>query len=411
MDFNEWHLTYPMWLWGLMIIPLIWTAYILFYHTYHSSKQLESFIDSHLLPFLLVKGDGKKSSWWKVLLAWSFVWSCLILALAGPRWNYREVEMTSKDQALVILLDLSESMNAADIKPSRLVRAKQKIEDLLFSKGVKIGLIAFAADPHMISPITDDKETIRHLLPSLNTDLVYVQGGRLSPALRMAAVMLEAEPGYNKAMVIISDGGFEDRTAIAEVKQLADKGMVIHAIGMGTEQGAVLHDHQGNVIKKNGTPIISKLSRGPMEEIGRIGNGYYIEQNYSAYKDSMILDSLERKAETLEIGKTIRFWDEGFLWFLLPTLPFILWWFRKEGFFLAAIALFFTYSPLEGGIRQDYFMNSEERGKEALDNGEYESAATSFQDPYRKGVACYKAGNFCRSGEVVSTIFSSRSCL
>ena len=75
------------------------------------------------------------------MLLWSVVWACLTLALAGPRWNFREMETFSRDQSLVILLDLSESMNATDIKPSRLVRAKQKIEDLInLSKGVKIGL-------------------------------------------------------------------------------------------------------------------------------------------------------------------------------------------------------------------------------------------------------------------------------
>ena len=406
MNFNEWHLAYPVWLWGLLFIPLMWVAYFLFYHVQQSSKQLESFIDSHLLPYLLVNAEKKNFSWVKTLLAWSFVWCCLILALGGPRWNYREIEMASKDQALVILLDLSESMNATDIKPSRLIRAKQKIEDLLkVSKGIKIGLIAFAADPHMISPITDDRETIRHVLPSLDTDLVYVQGSRLSPALKMAAVMLEAEPGQNKALVVMSDGGFEDKSAIGEVKQLADKGVVIHAIGMGTEQGAVLRDHQGNTIKKNGAPILSKLSREPMEEISRMGGGYYIEQNYSHKKDSVILDALQKKGEALEIGKKSKFWDEGFFWFLLPALPIILWWFRKKGQFVAMIILFSCGSFLEGGIKQDYFMNSEALGKEALEKSEYEIAVRTFQDPYRKGVASYQAGDFAEAEKLFKESF------
>lgn len=405
MDFNEWHLAYPMWLWGLTIIPLIWIGYLFFYPTDHPSKHLESFIDKHLIPFLLIKKEKKPSSWWKALLAWSFIWSCLILALAGPRWNFREVEMTSSDQVLVILLDLSESMNVADIKPSRLIRAKQKIEDFLFLKGLKIGLVAFAADPHMISPITDDKETIRHLLPSLSTDLVYVQGSRLSPALKMAAIMLESEPGHNKAIVIISDGGFEDRRAIAEVKQLADKGITFHAIGMGTEQGGILYDRQGKVIKKNGIPIISKIARDPMEEISRIGKGYYTEQNYTASNESMILNSLERKVEALEMGRKSRFWEEGFLWFLIPTLPIILCWFRGGGFFTVSCLFVCLCSSLEAGIIQDYFMNSEQLGKESFRLEDYESAANFFQDPYRKGVANYKAGNFAEAEKMFQQSF------
>lgn len=381
------HFSDPLWLWGLCIVPLVVLAYFFFYRVGHGSKQLQTYIDAHLLPHLLVHKEAH-ASYWKQLLLWAIVYSCLIVALAGPRWNYREVEMGSTDSALVILLDLSESMNAVDIKPSRLVRAKQRIEDFLLSKRVKIGLVAFAADPHMISPITEDKETIRHMLPSLNTDLVHVQGSRLIPALKMAAVMLEAEPGQNKAIAILSDGGFEDTAAIAEAKQLADRGITIHAIGMGTDQGALLYDRQGNVLKKSGTPIISKISRAPMEELCRKGNGNYIEYNH---KEQSILEALEKKATAVEMGKKMRFWDEGFLWFLLPAVPFILWWFRKGAFFFAAIACF---SCLEG---RNYFKNSEELGKEALDQEEYVSAAELFQDPYRKGVASYKAGNFAEA--------------
>ncbi|HEV8051226.1 MAG TPA: VWA domain-containing protein, partial [Parachlamydiaceae bacterium] len=203
MEFNQLHFSNPMWLWGMLAIPVVWTAFILFFKPNQPTQQLHKFIDSHLLPFLLVKKQAGKSANWKTMLLWSIVWSCLVLALAGPRWNFREIEMLSKDQSLVILLDLSESMNANDIKPSRLVRAKQKIEDLInHSEGVNLGLIAFAADPHMITPITEDKETIRHLLPTLETELVYVQGSRLSPALEMASVMLDAEPGTNKAILV-----------------------------------------------------------------------------------------------------------------------------------------------------------------------------------------------------------------
>ena len=83
----------------------------------------------------------------------------------------------------------------------------------------------------MIVPMTEDKETIRHLLPSLDTDLVYVQGSKLAPALEMAAAMLENEPGNNKAIVVISDGGFEDASAIHTAKRLAEKGILLYAIG------------------------------------------------------------------------------------------------------------------------------------------------------------------------------------
>ena len=402
MDVSQLHFTHPMWLWGTLAIPLIWVAFFLFYRENHPFHQLEKFIDRHLLPYLLIDGPHKKTSVWKTLLLWSTVWIFLNLALAGPRWTFREIETFSRDQSLVILLDLSESMNTADIKPSRLIRAKQKIEDLLnLSKGVKIGLIAFAADPHMITPLTDDIETIRHLLPSLTTDLVHIQGSRLSSALEMASLMLEAEPGNNKALLVISDGGFEDASAITTAKKLAEKGFIIHAMGVGTHEGAPLQDHQKNVIKKNGAPILSKLEKEKLSEINRAGNGRYLELHYSDQEEAVILRELEKRADAqIDLGKKRQLWDEHFYLFILPVLPIFLWWFRR-GYVFAAILIFFTPTfSLEAIPFEEYFKNSEELGKEAVDDGRYQDAIHSFQDPYRKGVAHYKAGNFSEAEEM-----------
>lgn len=390
MTFN-----YPLWFFALFIIPAVWAIFIFFYQKKSVSYQLEKFIDPHLLPHLLVTQKiHKKKSSFKALLLWSAVWICLTVALAGPRWNLREIETFSKDQSLVVLLDLSESMNATDIKPSRLGKAKQKIEDLIqLSKGVKMGLIAFAADPHMIAPLTDDKETIRHLLPALGTDLVYVQGSRLASALEMASQMLDVEPGSNKALLIVSDGGFEDQSAISSAKLLAEKGVSIHVMGIGSMEGSLLKDANGNVVKKSSVPILSKLEKQKLKELSEVGKGYYLEGHYSDNDEALILKELENRASSQEkIGKKNKIWDERFYYFLLPVLPILLFWFRKEACFCFAFSLFFF--PLEAKNLSDYLKNSEELAKEAFDAGDYESAIHQFKDPYRKGVSYYKSGKF-----------------
>jgi Ca-activated chloride channel family protein len=396
VDISQLHFSHPLWLWAGIAIPLVWIVFFLFYRAQQPLHQLERFIDKHLLPYLLVNSSNKESSLWKTLLLWSAVWSCLTLALAGPRWSFREMETFSRDQSLVILLDLSESMNAKDIKPSRLVRAKQKMEDLLnLSKGVKIGLIAFAADPHIITPVTEDKETIRHLLPSLETDLAFVQGSRLSSALDMAATLLEAEPGNNKAVLVISDGGFEDSSAIITAKKLAEKGLVIHAMGIGTVEGAPIQDHEGNIIKKNGTLIHSKLEKERLNEISKAGKGRYLDAHYSDHEEAIILKELEKNADAqIDIGKKKQFWDERFYLLIFPTLPIILYWFRRGYVFAMVLIFFIPAFGLEAAVSPDYFKNSEELGKQAFDDGDYETAIRTFQDPYRKGVAYYRAAQF-----------------
>lgn len=396
MNLSQFHFSHPGWLFGVGAIPLMWILFYYFYSQHHPYRQLEKFIDSHLLPYLLIRHKDQQHSHWKKLIAWSIVWLSLILALAGPRWSLREMDTFTSNQSLIILLDLSESMNARDIKPTRLIRAKQKIEDFLnHSQGIKIGLIAFAADPHMITPLTEDKETIRHLLSSLTTDLVYVQGSRLSSALEMASSMLETEPGNNKALLVISDGGFEDASAIAVAKKLAEKGIITHAMGVGTPEGVPLQDLKGNVVKKNGTSILAALDKDKLVGVAVAGNGHYLEAHYDGDPEAIIFSQLKKNAETqINANKKSSFWDERFYLFIFPSLPFLLWWFRRNNLFAVFLILIFPAFEVEAFNAKKFFKNSEEQGKNALENGDYETAISKFQDPYKKGVSCYRAGQY-----------------
>lgn len=387
------HFAHPLWLYLLLVIPFIWGLFYFYFQRQKPLHQLEKFIDKHLIPYLLIGGEQEKKRVWTQLLFWSIVWSSLSIALAGPRWDFREIDTFTRDQSLVILLDLSESMNAKDIAPSRLGRAKQKIEDILNqAKGVKIGLIAFAADPHMIVPMTEDKDTIRHLLPSLDTNLVYVQGSKLAPALEMGEVMLNNEPGINKAMVVISDGGFGDASAIYTAKNLADKGIILHAIGVGSVEGAPLKDRNGNVIKKSGSPIISKLEKDKFREISNIGHGRYFDADHSEQVTG-IFDDLEKKSDVQQqTHKTQKIWEEHFYLFLLPAIPFFLLWYRR-GYIFASLFILLIPINTEASLNA-YFYNSEQRANQSFENGDFGSASQEFQDPYRKGVALYRQGDY-----------------
>lgn len=398
MAISQFHFAHPFWLLAGLCVPLLW---LVFFLSPSSSKkhQLEKFVDSHLLPYLLIN-KGREKKRWKGLLFWSLCWISLTLALAGPRWNFREIELFSKDHSLVILLDLSNSMNATDLKPSRLIRAKQKIEDLLnHSKGIKIGLVAFAADPHMITPLTDDKKIVKDLFSALTTDIIAVQGSRLSSALTMASGMLEAERGDQKSILLMTDGGFEDASAISIVKSLADKGIATHVFGFGTQEGVPLNDSQGNIHKKNGVPIFSKLESQKLKEVSRTGKGIYLEGDQLRHAEAALLEDLDhRSQERIATGKKIELWDEAFYLFLLPVLPFLLWCFRRGTIFTAL--LFFPFFAMDAHPIEDYFLNSEERGKRAFEEGNYEAAQKEFQDAYRRGVASYKAGNFSEAEEL-----------
>jgi len=394
MDFKQLHFARPLWLFCLLVPFILALLYPLFDHKKRLQKQLEKFIDPHLLPFLLVTGPQKHASFFKPFLLWSFAWFCLTLAIAGPRLGFREFDVYTSDQSLVVLLDLSQSMDATDVKPSRLVRARQKIEDIInCSKNLKMSLIAFAQDPHMITPLTDDLQTIRRLLPFLDTDLAFVQGSKLTNALIMASHLLKAEPGKNKAILVISDGGFEDGSAIATAAQLADQEIVVYTMGVGTAEGGAIKDKQGNYIKKNGTLVLSKLEKDKLEQLSIAGKGRYLHSDYLSHDETILLNALEKKSKGQLQERKTKIWEEHFYLLLIPVIPIALLWFRR-GYLLAALFIL-AINPLNAA--PTYFMNSEEKGKRALEEKDYQKAQHFFQDPFRKGVAYYRAGNFAEA--------------
>ncbi len=400
MEFNDFHFENDLWLWGILLIPFLWLLHGLFHQERSRIQQLKSFIDEQLLPHLVLNRSVTNRSIWTSLLLWSVLWALLMAALAGPRWDYKEVDVFKSSQSLVILLDLSQSMNAEDAPPSRITRAKQEIEDILrHSKGVKIALIAFAADPHMINPLTDDMEAIRHLLPSLDTGLVYVQGSRLSPAFEMASRMLTSEPGNNKSILVITDGGFEDASAIAMAREMAAKGIVIHTLGIGSKEGAPVKDIKGNFIKSNGVMVISKLEAEKLKEVSKVGGGQYTEAHYSDRDSRIVLNQLAARAEAEQAkNHTTRYWEERFYLLVLPVMAIILLWFRKG--FIFHVALLCLCLPTENARAaeiDDYFRNDQQLGQHALERGDYDTAIQKFKDPYRQGVTHYRSGNFAEA--------------
>jgi len=121
MDFSHFQFAQPVWLWGLLAIPLVALLYALFYRA-EGAKLLERFADRHLLPHLVKSGNATGRTVRASLVIWVMAWVFGILAMAGPRWNYAEVRTFSGTRNLVIVLDLSQSMNATDVKPSRIAR-------------------------------------------------------------------------------------------------------------------------------------------------------------------------------------------------------------------------------------------------------------------------------------------------
>lgn len=394
----------PAWLWALALLPPLWLLYAFFYRPRAAADRLAEFADPHLLPHLLAGRPGGKEGKKRLfapLTVWSLIWALGVAAMAGPRWDYTEVKAYAPSRNLVILLEMAQTMDADDIKPSRMARARQEIEDILrLSQGLNIALIAFDAVPHAITPLTDDRETLARLLPSLNTGLVFAQGADLAAALTDAGAMLEAAAGDEKHVLVLGDGEFSsgDAAILKAEKALAAKGINTHVLALGTTEGAPVPAGKNGLMRENGHIVVSRLDEQRLRRIAADGNGLYRRADYLDSDTNALLSAIG-KAETARPGseKTTRFWRERFYIFLVPLALLLLPWFRRGAAFpvlLLAATFLLHPSPACAADWRDLFMTKDQQGKQALEKGDYGAAQESFSDPYRRGVAQYKAGQY-----------------
>ncbi|SFK18111.1 VWA domain-containing protein [Methylophaga sulfidovorans] len=401
--FQQFHFEQPLWLWALVAVPVIWVLYRLFYSQSNANIKLTQFADSHLLPHLLKDeqsvGQQRRTPIFWTLLTASIIWCLGVMAMAGPMWDFKEAAVFKPTDSLLVLLDLSKSMDAQDVKPSRLIRAQQEIQDIeQTADGVNIGLIAFASVPHVITPLTDDKEALLRLLPSLKTNLVYSQGSNLVPALKRAGEILSSQEGNEKHILVISDGDFSDSDAsiFQAENELKKQGVKIHFMGVGTEQGAPIPDEENGYIKDQGKTVISELEQHRLQTLSQDIGGQYLRADYLDNDTAQLLAQITPSADTVAQQK-IRTWQQRFYIFLLPLMVLALFWFRRGAAIttlLICISVFHPYQQAQAADLQNLFLNSAQQGKKALEDKDYQSAINQFSDPYRRGVAEYKAGQY-----------------
>lgn len=324
------HLAAPFWLWGLLLplLLLIWPG---LNRAARPSERIKRYADPELLPHLLV-GDQRRHGRRRHLIAWVVAWSLGIVALAGPRWDYREVTVYQPGANLAILLDLSASMNATDLRPSRLARARQEIQDLLDEDPqLRIGLVAFASTPYVVAPITEDLSTLRHLLPSISTELTNWKGSRLSAALeRSRSLLMSQSPESSKAMLLVSDGDFDEPGLLEQARALREQQITLHVLAVGSEEGGLVPKGDGgSVLDRSGRPVRSRLDRAGLSALAEAGGGLYREASYLEEDTRELIAAVLEEAEVGRVeGGSQRVWNERF--YLLTGLMLLLMlpWFR-----------------------------------------------------------------------------------
>ena len=263
------HFLRPEWFYAF--IPLLLLTVFLFRRK-ATSMSWRSVCDAELLPHVLV-GKSKPSSRYPYLLM-ALTTSLCIIALAGPVWKKLPQPVFREESALVIALDLSQSMQATDIKPSRLARARLKILDILQSrKGGQTALIAFAANAFTVTPLTDDDNTIANLVPSLDPGLMPAQGSNITAALDTSLELLKQAGIAQGDILLITDGiSSDDHDAI---RQIASRGHRLSILGVGTTEGSPIPLSGGFLQNTEGAIVISKLEPRSLQQAALMGGGIF----------------------------------------------------------------------------------------------------------------------------------------
>ena len=228
----------------------------------------------------------------------------LIFSAAGPQIGTRVAPIERKGVDLVFAVDVSESMNAQDIKPSRLEKAKFEISQIINQlKGDRIGIIVFAGSSHLYLPLTSDYEASQLFLDALDTKMIPNQGTDLSTALKTAMNVFNNEDDKFKVMVLVTDGEDHEGEAIELASTALNNGIITHAVGVGTVKGSLIPINNGSSSNykrnKNGTLITSKLNENTLIELASAGGGIYSRFNNrdSKYKEIMsAIDNMEKRS-------------------------------------------------------------------------------------------------------------------
>ncbi len=316
---------HPEYLYLLVLIPVL--AFMQLYFQYLRKKKLKKFgnteLLSHLMPDISFVRPAVK--FYLLLLALS----AIIVALASPQFGTKLETVKRKGIELIIALDVSNSMNATDVEPSRLDRAKRAIERLTGRLiNDRIGLIVFAGEAYVQLPITTDYASARLFLNSINTDIVSTQGTAIGSAIRLSTKSFSQQDNINRAIVVITDGENHEDDALGAANEAQKEGIKVYTVGMGSSEGTPIPVSPGNrsnfMKDRDGNVIITKMNSDLMRQIADAGNGEYIAANNIRRGINNLIDELGELEKSEIESKVYSEYDSQFQYLIALALLILL---------------------------------------------------------------------------------------
>jgi Ca-activated chloride channel family protein len=386
------HFLRPWWL--LVLVPWLALSWQLWRRDFDRDAW-RAICDEALLPFIVEGGVPGRRRAGVLLLV--LAGALAAVALAGPAWRELPQPVYRQQDAVVVVLDLSRSMDAADLNPSRLARARAKVRDLIRQRrDGQTALVVFAGDAFAVTPLTDDVNTIDALVPSLTTDMMPVRGTRTDRALHVAATLLEQAGARRGRVALITDDAGSTGLDSA-VARLTQAGHRLSVIGVGTPGGAPIPVGDGAVLTDAaGRTIVPRLMEPALRSLAQTGNGGYARLSLDDRDLAQVLggDTPGWSSVSDVLGLTSDRWREEGPWLLLLLLPLASLAFRRGLLALTLVVLLPLPEPALALDRGGPWHNDDQRGARAFQARDYGPAAEAFRDPEWKAAALYRAGRF-----------------
>jgi Ca-activated chloride channel family protein len=388
------HVLRPELLWGLLICPLLALA---LWHRRTRQGDWSRAIDPELLPYLMPEHSDKTRQttiWMPILLL-----SLIVLAASGPSLRQVELPVIKRADALVLVLDLSASMLAADVQPSRIRRARQKILDLLELRveGVT-GLVVFAGDAHVVTPLTDDARTIANLMPALSPNIMPLPGANATSGIEAAANLLITAGAQGGQILLMTDGlpGFD---TVRAKNALESSGAALAVMAIGTKAGAPIPLPNGGFLKDDaGEIVIPTLDRQAIDQIASTLNAP-VEQISLDERDIKSLtrrNNLAAQGE-LDLARQTDAWQDQGFWLAALVALLLLPAFRKGALVSLLLLVVMQSETSQAAEWEDLWLTPDQQGAQRLAAGDASGAAERFdQSPWR-GMAEFEAGAYDRA--------------
>jgi Ca-activated chloride channel family protein len=397
----EFHFLRPEWF--LALIPVIVILALLRFEK-KSQGDWQQIIPKHLLKHLLHEKQGSSSNAAFSLL--SAIWLLSIIALAGPTWERVSQPVYEKIEARVYVLDLSYSMYSGDLKPNRIVRARLKLIDLLNAKREGLSaLVVFSGDAYVVTPLTNDVNTIVSLIPALEPKIMPNVGSNAKEGVLKALELLANTKVENGKVILLSDEVLlNDRQNINAMMESSPYKLSI--LGIGTSNGAPIKLPNGQFLKdKSGAIVIPKLNEAELKNLANDNKGRYVTLRQDN-KDVRYIhqeNNIEASNESRESQQNFDLWLEAGQWLMFPILLLAAFSFRK-GWLLAFFICFnFIASPENAYAAETAVQQENKNQQNVTEASRFEKITDTWQSLWKtgdqRGIASMKAQDFSNAAK------------